>query len=88
MHCAEGGRAKRILGITRPRSFEFRRHGPNQVSADVKEYMNYALFTGMTAGGIFIGEPVPLLVDGIPHIANIPSFKLKDVDEAVFTRLE
>lgn len=71
----------RILGVARSHFFELRRHGPNQVTVVMKEYMHYAHFTGMTAGGAFLGELMQLLTDGIPQVEKAPSVQLKDVGE-------
>lgn len=68
-----GGRLHRIIRTTRSRSFELRRHGPNQVSVRMKECIYHVFLTGMTAGGIFTKDSVSLLVMTVPP-TSLPSY--------------
>lgn len=48
--------------------------------------MPHATITGMTAYGVFTGDPVHLIADGIPH-SDAPPLETQDVDDAAITKL-
>lgn len=61
---------------------------PLQVTVGIKEYMHHEAYTGMTADGVFAGEPHELFVGSVPDAEDAPPFQLKAVDEDTLVKIQ
>lgn len=79
---------KKIPGISKPRAFQLLRDGEQQVTVGMKEFMHHEAFTGMTADGVFAGQPHQLFIGSIPTVEDAPPFEFKAVDEITLGKIQ
>lgn len=82
------GRVRTIHGITKPRSFELVKHGRDQATVGMKEFMHSPKFTGLSANGIFDGAPHELFNGIVPLVEQAPPCELKVVDDATIRNIK
>ena len=58
------------------------------MTVGMKELMHSESFTGMSADGVFTGEPRSLFMSGIPRIEEAGPFELEPVDEPTILEIQ